>query len=46
MAALLLERTAALLEEQGLRVLGPGQVPPNDEGLSLGQAWAGLLSPP
>jgi len=42
---LLLERTVALLEEQGLQVLCHGQVPPNDEGLSLGQAWAGLLPP-
>lgn len=35
---LLLERTAADLREEGFRVLLHGHVPPNDGGLSLGQA--------
>jgi hydrogenase maturation protein HypF len=35
---LLLERCAALLAEAGLRVLVPGALPPNDGGLSYGQA--------
>ena len=34
----LLERTAALLEEAGLRVLVPERLPPNDGGISFGQA--------
>ena len=35
---LLLERTVAGLEKQGLRVLVHSRVPPNDAGISLGQA--------
>lgn len=35
---LLTERVVAQLEEQGLRVLTHRQVPPNDGGISLGQA--------
>jgi hydrogenase maturation protein HypF len=35
---LLLERTAALLDEAGLRVLVPERLPPNDGGISFGQA--------
>jgi hydrogenase maturation protein HypF len=35
---LLLERTAALLSEAGLRVLVPERLPPNDGGISFGQA--------
>jgi hydrogenase maturation protein HypF len=35
---LLLERTAALLAEAGLRVLVPERLPPNDGGISFGQA--------
>ena len=35
---LLLERTAALLEAARLRVLVPERLPPNDGGISFGQA--------
>ncbi len=35
---LLLERTAAALERQGLRVLVPRLLPPNDGGIAFGQA--------
>jgi len=35
---LLLERTTDRLETQGFRVLRHRQVPPNDGGISLGQA--------
>jgi hydrogenase maturation protein HypF len=35
---LLLERTIERLEAQGFRVLRHRQVPPNDSGISLGQA--------
>jgi hydrogenase maturation protein HypF len=35
---LLLEATAALLERAGLRVLVPALLPPNDGGISFGQA--------
>ena len=35
---LLLERTAALLLESSLRVLIPQRLPPNDGGISYGQA--------
>lgn len=38
---LLLELTVGLLEEEGLRVYWPTQVPPNDGGISLGQAYYG-----
>ena len=34
----LLERTAALLAQAGLRVLVPSRLPPNDGGISYGQA--------
>jgi hydrogenase maturation protein HypF len=35
---LLLERTVAALEGDGLRVLVPERLPPNDGGISYGQA--------
>jgi hydrogenase maturation protein HypF len=35
----------ARLRQRGLRVLTHRLVPPNDGGLSLGQAWAGRLLP-
>jgi hydrogenase maturation protein HypF len=35
---LLLERTAEALERAGLRVLVPRLLPPNDGGVSFGQA--------
>jgi len=31
------------LEQQGLRVLIPRKLPPNDGGISLGQAWVAAL---
>ena len=34
----LLERTTARLEDAGLRVLAPWPLPPNDGGISYGQA--------
>ena len=34
----LLERTVGALEEAGLRVLVPERLPPNDGGISFGQA--------
>lgn len=34
----LLERTRALLERRGLRVLVPERLPPGDGGISYGQA--------
>jgi hydrogenase maturation protein HypF len=34
----LLERTAVLAERAGLRVLTPAALPPNDGGISFGQA--------
>ena len=41
---LLAERCAQALEGEGFRVLSQEQVPPNDEGVALGQAWAGVLT--
>jgi hydrogenase maturation protein HypF len=38
--ALLLQRTRALLERRGLRVLVPEALPPNDAGIAFGQAAA------
>jgi hydrogenase maturation protein HypF len=35
---LLLERTRALVEKGGLRALVPERLPPNDGGISFGQA--------
>lgn len=39
---ILLRRLAALLGERGLRVLTAAEIPPNDGGLSLGQAWVAM----
>lgn len=41
---LLVEETRQALEERAFQVLEAAQVPPNDEGIALGQAWAGNLS--
>jgi hydrogenase maturation protein HypF len=41
---LVVELATTALEKEGFLVLGQAQVSPNDEGISLGQAWAGLLS--
>ncbi|MCD8086589.1 MAG: carbamoyltransferase HypF [Clostridiales bacterium] len=41
---ILLERTAALLREDGFTVYYNRQVPPGDGGLALGQAWATILA--
>ncbi len=43
---LLLERTAALLERYGLRVLVPERLPPNDGGVSFGQAAVAAATGP
>jgi len=40
---LLLERTAAALTAAGLRVLGPERLPPNDGGISYGQAAVAVM---
>ena len=40
--ALLLSATRHLLEEDGFRVLCHRRLPPNDGGLSVGQAWVAL----
>ncbi len=41
---LLTRRLEALLRAEGLSVLRAGQIPPNDGGLSLGQAWVAMSS--
>jgi hydrogenase maturation protein HypF len=39
---ILTRRLATLLGEAGIRVLTAAQIPPNDGGLSLGQAWVAM----
>ncbi len=39
---ILSRRLASRLGEQGMRVLASAQIPPNDGGLSLGQAWVAM----
>ncbi len=43
--ALLLERVSSELERAGISVLLNESVPPNDGGISLGQAWLGVQFP-
>lgn len=42
--AILVRRLIGLLTRQGLRVYTARQIPPNDGGLSLGQAWVAIQS--
>jgi len=42
---LLLERTAALVADAGLRVLTPERLPPNDGGIAYGQAAVAAFTP-
>ena len=39
---ILSRRLATLLSARGIRVLAAAQIPPNDGGLSLGQAWVAM----
>ena len=39
---ILSRRLASLLHERGMRVLAAAEIPPNDGGLSLGQAWVAM----
>jgi hydrogenase maturation protein HypF len=41
---ILSRQLAAQLSQRGLRVLEARQIPPNDGGLSLGQAWVAIRS--
>ena len=41
---ILAQRLTTQLEQRGLRVLAARQLPPNDGGLSLGQAWVARLA--
>jgi len=43
---LLLERTASLLRDASLRVLIPRRLPPNDGGISYGQAAIAAAAQP
>lgn len=44
--AILCQRLGAALERRGIGVLQAERLPPNDGGVSLGQAWVAMHAPP